>query len=153
MNKIESRSPNIWLKLDQWFERSFFSSPKPKAQVSFADQKFLMGQLIYKYESFWLEIIVESLILMWRLRPLVFLFNSDGSKPVLLCCGQTLYMVVIRFNPSNCCNIDRIYVQRSSSQFLAKSWTSFIIHCKMFLQEKVYANIANLQLICQNVPG
>ena len=36
----------------------------------------MMGLLIYKYEPFWQEVSVKSLILRWPLRPVGLLFNN-----------------------------------------------------------------------------
>ena len=39
----------------------------------------MMGLLICKYESFWQDVSVESLILWWPLRPLGLLFNYQTN--------------------------------------------------------------------------
>ena len=39
---------------------------------------FMMGLLIYKFEPFWQEVSVESLILRWPLRPVGLLFYQNA---------------------------------------------------------------------------
>ena len=46
-----------------------------------------MGLLIYKYEPFWQEVSVKSLILRWPLRPVGLLFFLAGANP----CGPAIF--------------------------------------------------------------
>ena len=51
---------------------------------------FMMGLLMYKYEPFWQEVSVKSLILRWLIRPVIFVLINVNAKSISSCSSYML---------------------------------------------------------------
>ena len=110
----------------------------------------MMGQLISKYEPFWQEVSIESLILRWPLRPLGLLFKRKMLYSIdLMCKCLSICKGIFRIvsNWKFCCLILKCYTCNRGRLM----WNSNTSHKKWYLTCKyeIYkVNSKNMKSSC-----